>query len=722
MEIRRRFGVVAVAVAATVAMVGAAAAVRLSTTERPAPLPAAVAAPDPDGVAHRTEQIRAMSWNICGEAGGLRGYGGYCAWRNRPQARALQIESLIRQRDLNVVLLQEVCFPHPNPTDGTRGAYTTHLQYLLEALGPGWSAKTVVGRGFTDKGVEYELTCRGDLDGYLGDAILVRGEITSSVAGELYVPATLATKVATPNVLCVRVNGWQSTPCVTHLNTVATLATATTAGLAEHRNQVQSLVDFLTAQEPAGYDNVVLGGDFNPDRGNSGPTHPTAIPSMAPLYDKYAECDYQQYLPGFETSTTEPRTALDPSNEDTHFSTQSGAVKPAKRDYLFAEAGFTRCDSLTELADQTENLWGAADPAAFSDHAPLVGSTRGTGLAWPLDEGTGTTTAEATGYATTSEVPFVTRLNRGATWSTEGGVTHLKLDGTGYLNLRKASGIDAHVVPTSVMDTRGSFTVSVWAKVDAGAPAGTVVRQESLGPDTTNGIAVSNAFALAYNGSGGWSFAMANPEVRASHDTVTAPAQAGTWTHLAASYDAMAGKMSLSVNGAKAVEGAHTKRVVGALVLMGDGFKGALNEVRYFPYVLNGTEQATLRAPRMATRLDTIPRSDYTGGPYCNTGGYSTITTLTPQLSAFVESPQPGAQVRATFGMWNNSVAGQPAPLVLRSAGSFGSTVTGSGMSTIQTPKLTPDTKYGWRAQVFDGTLYGLITKNCYVYTAKTAQ
>src|SRR5688572_14810723 len=72
--------------------------------------------PAPEQIsASDVEQIRAISWNICGEAGGATAAdSGYCAYRNYPAEKVQQITALVRNRGLNVVMLQEVCFGTAN--------------------------------------------------------------------------------------------------------------------------------------------------------------------------------------------------------------------------------------------------------------------------------------------------------------------------------------------------------------------------------------------------------------------------------------------------------------------------------------------------------------------------------------------------------------------------------------------------------------------------------
>ncbi|GIH07104.1 hypothetical protein Rhe02_51710 [Rhizocola hellebori] len=126
---------------------------------------------------------------------------------------------------------------------------------------------------------------------------------------------------------------------------------------------------------------------------------------------------------------------------------------------------------------------------------------------------------------------------------------------------------------TSAVDTRNSFTVAAWVKLDtstATAPV-TIVSQD--------GRKVSG-FNLYYNKATGlWSFAMPRSDAPGqSVETVTsAVAATNAWTHVAAVYDAPAKTMKLYVNGVQS--GATVNRTAtpwsapGRLVI-GDGKAG----------------------------------------------------------------------------------------------------------------------------------------------------
>lgn len=97
---------------------------------------------------------------------------------------------------------------------------------------------------------------------------------------------------------------------------------------------------------------------------------------------------------------------------------------------------------------------------------------------------------------------------------------------------------------TSAVDTRSSFTVSAWAKVNSTSIPVTIAGQD--------GTAVAG-FTLFYNKAiDKWQFTMPRGDSRAAgYESVVSSAAAteGTWTHLAGVYDARAKTMKIYVNG-----------------------------------------------------------------------------------------------------------------------------------------------------------------------------
>ncbi|MBT2472417.1 ricin-type beta-trefoil lectin domain protein [Streptomyces sp. ISL-66] len=106
------------------------------------------------------------------------------------------------------------------------------------------------------------------------------------------------------------------------------------------------------------------------------------------------------------------------------------------------------------------------------------------------------------------------------------------------------------VGPAKVVDTRQSFTLSTWAKLDR---TGVIASQDG---------AHASAFAL-YADAGNWRFAISRADDDTwpydFNNTVTAANafKPGVWTQLTATYSATTGAMSLYVNGTLASSGYH---------------------------------------------------------------------------------------------------------------------------------------------------------------------
>ncbi|GAA5178868.1 hypothetical protein GCM10023322_07050 [Rugosimonospora acidiphila] len=304
-------------------------------------LPAAVslglgAVPAEGSAATAYPELRVVTWNICGEAGGLPGSDAYCPYRNDPTAKAAEIAKVVTEHDANVVLLQEIC----GGEDGSQ------LSLLAADLGPQWSVRHAVAQR-PDDGNSY---CRGDgandLKGDIGEAIAVKATITETTI-QPTVPSTPAVNFQQLPILCVRTLEWTTRICTTHV-----LAAADDPRRA---GQIDAIRD---AVWPDRYD-LVLGGDFNlfPDS-----------TLLAPLEDAFDECDRNSYSTG------------DAVNEVTHHAWSGSTEVWKKRDHIFAAlpgAGtlFHYCDA--DLSEVDVSHYGLPDgPTGYSDHAPLIGYLR----------------------------------------------------------------------------------------------------------------------------------------------------------------------------------------------------------------------------------------------------------------------------------------------------------------------------------------------------------
>ncbi|GAA3226000.1 hypothetical protein GCM10010532_058650 [Dactylosporangium siamense] len=206
---------------------------------------------------------------------------------------------------------------------------------------------------------------------------------------------------------------------------------------------------------------------------------------------------------------------------------------------------------------------------------------------WNLDEGTGTTTADA---GTTSNPGT---LGTGASWTTgpTGHGNAVALDGT-------ANGYVSSTAPGVRTDTAVSF--SAWAKASA-ATANTGVVSIS----GTNAVGAT----LGINAAGRWTFALTQtdtvgPAVDAA--SATAAVSTGVWVHLVGVYDGLSA-MKLYVDNVLAGSATHTTRWNAAGGLQagrlrtttgayGGAFSGAVDDVRLYARALNASDIAQLFA------------------------------------------------------------------------------------------------------------------------------
>jgi hypothetical protein len=208
---------------------------------------------------------------------------------------------------------------------------------------------------------------------------------------------------------------------------------------------------------------------------------------------------------------------------------------------------------------------------------------------WELaDGGTSTTAVDTIGGSTG---PNTATLNGNATWTTDTSLTlgnpslqQANPAGT-VLSLDGTTGYAATSGP--VVDTTGSFTVSLWANLNAGYNAAdyyTVLGQR----DATGARC---GFYLQYSAAfKGWSLVMPGTDAANTptyfHAGTDVTPHAGAWTHLVAVYDATTGGMSLYVNGQLAGTGTDTTPwavPAGGPLLIGGADNGSNGNVADFP-------------------------------------------------------------------------------------------------------------------------------------------
>ncbi|MGW5779839.1 LamG domain-containing protein [Streptomyces sp. NPDC003863] len=714
---------------------------------------------DTAATAYTRDSVRAATWNMCGEAGG--GYAsahGYCPWRNGnktdtglkkpdgtpiydydgPRKKMEGVVRLINERNLNAVMLQEVC---AGTTPGDPYG-TSHLDELAKLLaGKGWSFASA---GVTRPDDPYEEAerkdpelidsegsdCRGDaLTGTLSVAIAVKGQITWRSENDFHTPVGTGLSMNSGTILCAEVAGWESHLCTTHISNF--YADTKKKKDPDNPEQANWEVPISQATSDAYYQkqlgivedtvkkfpSVVLGGDFNTsDR-----------ETLQPLYSLMAECDQRAYLPndGEYNDAVNEVTKLSRINEvtDSNGGYISYDMTSSKIDYLFSTGGFTGCDSRTEFGDSTDYLVAhqlecqkvakncKPDDDAYSDHAPVYGYTQGgPAVSWKLD---GSATATSGGSA---------------------GLTGASGDGTSDWRTAEHGGAlymdgrvdEAIAAGGPAFDTAHSFTVSAWAKLDADAGTSAVLSQD--------GNRVSGMILFYNAGDNSWRFGLPKADADGWNiDQAVAPgAVKGQWTKLTGVYDSATGKASLFVDGTKKAETTHTARwradgpfVVGRDLVNGvrnAGFKGHIQRAEAFDYALRDDQVASYSGTMAPPTGKTIAMQDAPGelsqGCHQHAGdfgnAFGTATSLTPTLTATVRHPDPSKDVWAEFSLWDNTTSTQI--LNLGTPGSKSTTtVKGQGTVSLTVPTLTPGHSYGWRVRTADATTNNNpVSANCH--------
>ncbi len=138
------------------------------------PVLAAEAVPPPGA-----GELRVITWNVCGEAGGSRGGTdpGYCLHRNEPAQKMKAVADLAKKHHADVVMLQEACGYTEQMSEETKAR--SH-QRLLEGELPGWKVVHAVGdRGARGTSGVLPSECRGTfLGGNVGVLIAVKGNLS----------------------------------------------------------------------------------------------------------------------------------------------------------------------------------------------------------------------------------------------------------------------------------------------------------------------------------------------------------------------------------------------------------------------------------------------------------------------------------------------------------------------------------------------------------------
>ncbi|MFF5637724.1 FG-GAP-like repeat-containing protein [Streptomyces sp. NPDC012825] len=325
--------------------------------------------------------LTVVSWNICGEAGAARGSEGYCPYRrlvtgpageviDQNVLKAQEIARLIKERNADAVVLQEVCgTPEGLPGNLGPGTHQAELEKELAKTGETWSFSFAPARRGDDTDTKensdadlWGSACRGEAfgggtKGRLGNLIAVKGT-TAAAGSKNSVPVTtpLKDQLVLP-VQCVALTGKPVGVCNTHI--------IASNGLDDPRveGQVANVKAFVeNFRNQHGLRFTVLGGDFN---------RPTEQVHVRSSVDATKERDEQLLKP----LTDVYENCVDGT---THhgWSVKGGYHTWHEYDHLFVTrrtegSAFSSCDIDESRMDTSKNV--ANEPVnGWSDHAPVI--------------------------------------------------------------------------------------------------------------------------------------------------------------------------------------------------------------------------------------------------------------------------------------------------------------------------------------------------------------
>ncbi|MCW1912560.1 M60 family metallopeptidase [Luteolibacter sp. GHJ8] len=201
---------------------------------------------------------------------------------------------------------------------------------------------------------------------------------------------------------------------------------------------------------------------------------------------------------------------------------------------------------------------------------------------WRLNESSGTSAADSSGYQRTGTVS-------GGTWTTGKDANGLLLDGTDDTVL---------VGNSAALTGTTDFTLGAWVKVNSGSPLGTVIQQREPGGSGYIGEYMLNVNAngtvnFFVYGSGGYQFDL----------TSTTAVNDGQWHYLSGVRSGTTGY--LYIDGVQAATATGTVQSLNALAVSigydyrdtNKHFTGTIDDVRIYSRALSGTEVMSIANP-----------------------------------------------------------------------------------------------------------------------------
>ncbi|MBB5867529.1 hypothetical protein F4553_000908 [Allocatelliglobosispora scoriae] len=364
----------------------------------------------------------------------------------------------------------------------------------------------------------------------------------------------------------------------------------------------------------------------------------------------------------------------------------------------------------------TLRVWSRDGGGNFSasptSYAFSVKAGAGPDARWKLDEGTGSTAADASNHGNTMTVA-------NPVWVASRGGTGKALSFNGTNATAVTSGPVATKSPTTgaptTVRTDANFTVSAWVKVDTLNGTGQYVAVSQDGTRTS-------PWALAYQGpTNRWRFAMTGSDVDAPalyQVSSDAAPTAGKWTYLVATYDVATHQMRLYVDG---VAQAGVATVTGGFnatgpVVLGrrmwaggvdSFFNGSVDDVRIYGRVLGTTEPEFSNSLNPESPLVTFPNGNATqvNQPIqvtFNGGGDPAVTTVKYSLGAA------GLGSTATLTPAGGQVTVTVTPVAAGEVRLFAQAVTSAGRLSAITSTLiqvvTPPSLTGTVVDVMSGS------------------
>ncbi|WP_367870297.1 LamG-like jellyroll fold domain-containing protein [Luteolibacter sp. Populi] len=201
---------------------------------------------------------------------------------------------------------------------------------------------------------------------------------------------------------------------------------------------------------------------------------------------------------------------------------------------------------------------------------------------WRLNESSGTTAADSSGYARTGAVS-------GASWATGKEGNALQFDG---VNDGVAAGTAAALTGTT------NFTLGAWVKVNPGAPLGTIIQQREPG-----GSGYIGEYMLNVNAAGTVNFFIYGSGGYQVDLTTTTTVNDSQWHYIAAVRNGTSG--SIYIDGVQAATATGTVQSLSALgVTVGYDYRdsnkyftGLIDDVRMYSRALSGSELLSIHDP-----------------------------------------------------------------------------------------------------------------------------